>query len=85
MCVMQSRALVEDGTSISSTLIRSCLLAGDIKKANAYLGYSYYLSGRVVDGKKVGRTLGGFLQPTFSHCVLKSFCRQRECMRFMYI
>lgn len=58
MRVMQSRALVEDGTSISSTLIRSCLLAGDIKKANAYLGYSYYLSGRVVDGKKVGRTLG---------------------------
>ena len=58
MRMMQSRALVEDGTSISSTLIRSCLLAGDIKKANAYLGYSYYLSGRVVDGKKVGRTLG---------------------------
>ena len=42
MRVMQSRALVEDGTSISSTLIRSCLLAGDIKNANAYLGYSYY-------------------------------------------
>ena len=81
---MQSRALVEDGTSISSTLIRSCLLAGDIKKANAYLGYSYYLSGRVVDGKKVGRTLG-FPTANIQHCVLKSFCRQRECMRFMYI
>lgn len=58
MRVMQSRALVEDGISISSTLIRSSLLAGNVKKANFYLGYNYYLSGRVVDGRKVGRTLG---------------------------
>lgn len=56
--VMRSRALVEDGISISSTLIRSCLLAGDVRKANSYLGYNYCLSGRVVDGKKVGRILG---------------------------
>ena len=64
MRMMQSRALVEDGTSISSTLIRSCLLAGDIKKANAYLGYSYYLSGRVVDGKTV----------SYTHLTLPTIC-----------
>lgn len=58
MRVMLSKALVEDGVSISSTLIRSCLLEGDVKRANSYLGYNYYLNGRVVDGRKLGRTLG---------------------------
>lgn len=56
--VLRSRALVEEGISISSTLIRSCLLEGDVKRANFYLGYNYYLNGRVVDGRKLGRTLG---------------------------
>ncbi|HJH66056.1 MAG TPA: riboflavin biosynthesis protein RibF [Bacteroides mediterraneensis] len=58
MRVMQSKALVEEGVSISSTLIRSCLQDGQVKQANSYLGYSYYLNGRVVDGRKLGRTLG---------------------------
>lgn len=58
MRVMQSKALVEDGVTVSSTLIRSCLLEGNVKQANAYLGYSYYLNGRVVGGRKLGRSLG---------------------------
>ncbi|MBM6759400.1 bifunctional riboflavin kinase/FAD synthetase [Bacteroides mediterraneensis] len=58
MRVMHSKALIEDGVSVSSTLIRSCLLEGDIHRANAYLGYNYYLNGRVVDGRKLGRTIG---------------------------
>lgn len=58
MRVMHSKALVMDGVSISSTLIRSCLSAGDVKRANFYLGYNYYLNGRVVDGRKLGRTMG---------------------------
>ncbi|MDE1191278.1 MAG: bifunctional riboflavin kinase/FAD synthetase [Arachidicoccus sp.] len=44
--------------SISSTRIRNALLSGDIKSANEFLGYSYFLEGEVVEGKKIGRTIG---------------------------
>jgi riboflavin kinase/FMN adenylyltransferase len=43
---------------ISSTQIRKALLNGEISLANQMLGYSYSLSGKVVDGYKIGRTLG---------------------------
>jgi riboflavin kinase/FMN adenylyltransferase len=44
--------------SISSTKIRKALLDGNVKLANQYLGYSYYISGQVIEGKKIGRTIG---------------------------
>ncbi len=44
--------------AISSTKIRKALVEGNIKLANQYLGYSYYISGKVVEGKKIGRTIG---------------------------
>jgi riboflavin kinase/FMN adenylyltransferase len=44
--------------SISSTKIRDAVKHGDIKKANSYLGYSYFFSGNVVKGKQIGRTIG---------------------------
>lgn len=44
--------------SISSTKIREAVKNGDIKKANSYLGYSYFFSGNVVKGKQIGRTIG---------------------------
>ncbi len=44
--------------NISSTKIRKALLEGEIKLANEMLGYHYPLSGIVVDGKKLGRTIG---------------------------
>lgn len=43
---------------ISSTQIRNALLNADIKEANEMLGYTYSVSGTVVDGKKLGRTIG---------------------------
>lgn len=43
--------------SVSSTKIRKALLAGEIEKANRYLGYSYMLTGTVTKGKKLGRQL----------------------------
>jgi riboflavin kinase / FMN adenylyltransferase len=45
------------GQRVSSTLIRESLLAGDIKKAQAYLGRPYSVLGRVVHGDKRGREL----------------------------
>ncbi len=47
-----------DHVAVSSTKIRTALEAGEIKTANAYLGRSYSLSGTVVKGRQLGRTLG---------------------------
>ena len=44
--------------TISSTKIREALLNCDIETANKYLGYDYFFEGLVIDGNKLGRTLG---------------------------
>jgi riboflavin kinase/FMN adenylyltransferase len=44
--------------TISSTIIREALLKGNIETANEYLGYAYFFSGTVVEGNKLGRTIG---------------------------
>jgi riboflavin kinase/FMN adenylyltransferase len=44
--------------TVSSTRIRESLLKADLKTANSYLGYNYFFEGIVVDGNKLGRTLG---------------------------
>jgi riboflavin kinase/FMN adenylyltransferase len=56
--VEQISAQEIDEISISSTKIRTALEKGDIQLANEYLGYSYFLSGTVVKGKQLGRTIG---------------------------
>lgn len=43
---------------ISSTAIRKELLDGNVKKAFSMLSRPYMLSGKVIDGKKLGRTIG---------------------------
>lgn len=43
---------------VSSTIIREALLQYNIETANKYLGYDYFFEGLVVDGNKLGRTLG---------------------------
>ena len=43
---------------VSSTIIRKALLQHGIENANKYLGYPYFFEGIVVDGNKLGRTLG---------------------------
>ena len=49
--------VLEDIT-ISSTKIRNALISGDIDTAAAYLGYQYFFTGKVVEGNKLGRTIG---------------------------
>lgn len=43
---------------VSSTLVRDALAAGDLQRAHQLLGRPYAISGRVVHGQKLGRTLG---------------------------
>lgn len=44
--------------SVSSTKIRKALTEGDVALAKTYLGYPYTVSGKVVSGKQLGRTIG---------------------------
>ena len=44
--------------SVSSTKIRNALNVGDVALAKTYLGYPYMVSGTVVSGKQLGRTIG---------------------------
>jgi len=44
--------------AISSTKIRNSLLNGDIETATNYLGYPYFFSGKIIEGNKLGRTIG---------------------------
>lgn len=46
-----------DHTTISSTKIREALKQGNIEIANQYLGYEFMLTGKVVGGKKIGKTI----------------------------
>ena len=44
--------------TISSTKIRTALFSGQTDTAAAYLGYNYFFSGIVMEGNKLGRTIG---------------------------
>jgi len=43
---------------ISSTRIRRALLQHEITVANELLGYPYFFEGRIIEGDKIGRTIG---------------------------
>lgn len=49
---------VLNNITVSSTKIREALLNSNIETANNYLGYDYFFEGLVVEGNKLGRTLG---------------------------
>jgi riboflavin kinase / FMN adenylyltransferase len=43
---------------VSSSLIREALLNGEPEKAGSLLGYNYFLSGTVVEGRHLGKEIG---------------------------
>jgi riboflavin kinase/FMN adenylyltransferase len=47
----------EEG-AISSSSIRDALSKGNLDDANRWLGYSYSVSGTIIEGRKIGRTIG---------------------------
>lgn len=47
-----------DNVDVSSTKIRKALFLGYVDKAAEYLGYQYELSGTVVKGSAIGRSIG---------------------------
>jgi len=51
-------AHVINESTVSSTRIREAVLGGDIVLAKSLLGYDFFFEGKVVEGNKLGRTLG---------------------------
>lgn len=47
-----------DEVTVSSTKIRKALMNGNVKEANAFLGYNFMLTGTVVKGKSLGKQMG---------------------------
>ena len=47
-----------NGKVVSSTKIREAIAAGDVESAAGMLGYNYSLTGVVVAGNRLGRTIG---------------------------
>ncbi len=51
-------AKLVENEHVSSTKIRNALNIGDIQTANSFLGYNYSITGKIVDGNKIGREIG---------------------------
>jgi len=47
-----------DGVKISSSIIRELLNSDELDQANRYLGYDYFLEGKVTGGNRIGRKIG---------------------------
>lgn len=46
-----------ENVTVSSTKIRKALDNGEVDLANSYLGYNYFITGEVIKGKGLGRTI----------------------------
>ena len=56
--VIEIDAQEVNSITVSSTKIREALLEGDVRTAHTLLGRPYAITGAVVEGKKIGRTIG---------------------------
>ncbi|EXU75880.1 bifunctional riboflavin kinase/FAD synthetase [Erwinia mallotivora] len=56
--VISTQTFCEDGKRISSTAVRQALAADDLTLAATLLGHPFSISGRVVHGDALGRTIG---------------------------
>ena len=56
--VNDTTTVEHEGERISSTRVRECLASADFALAEALLGHGYFIMGRVVYGRQLGRQLG---------------------------
>lgn len=74
--VLQKSSCEDGKSTISSSFIRRCILAGKMAEANAALGYLYEVRGLVVGGHQIGRQLGfptANIEPLDSFKLLPAF------------
>lgn len=58
LAVEQVQGVHTEEGIISSSSIREALLNGKLDEANNWLGYPYSVSGTVIDGRRIGRSIG---------------------------
>lgn len=51
-------AIVNNNEIVSSTIIKKYIQNGDVENANQMLGHDFNISGEVIEGNKIGRTIG---------------------------
>ncbi len=56
--IMADRLNSDTGTAVSSTWIRAMIEAGEVQTAAGMLGYGYSLTGVVVAGERLGKSIG---------------------------
>lgn len=56
-CAVVPQQMLE-GIRVSSTYIRELIEQGETERATAFLGHPHILSGKVVSGRQLGRTIG---------------------------
>ncbi|MDX1405804.1 MAG: bifunctional riboflavin kinase/FAD synthetase [Woeseiaceae bacterium] len=56
--VEEVSSVIVDGVRVSSTAIREALWQGDLQRARRLLDKDYRMSGRVIEGNRMGRKLG---------------------------
>jgi riboflavin kinase / FMN adenylyltransferase len=74
--VTKEEAFIMDGKAVSSSSIRALLGEGDVSKASALLGYEYFIRGKVVSGKRIGRNIGfptANIEPLFAYKLIPSY------------
>jgi riboflavin kinase/FMN adenylyltransferase len=70
LTVEQAQGFETEEGAISSSSIREALLKGKIDEANSWLGYNYTISGTVIEGQRIGRTIGfptANIKPSFRY------------------
>jgi riboflavin kinase/FMN adenylyltransferase len=74
--VTKEEAFIVDGKAVSSSSIRELLGEGEVRKASALLGYEYFIRGKVVSGKRIGRHIGfptANIEPLFAYKLIPSY------------
>lgn len=76
-----SPLLFQGPSKISSSRLREALARGDFHEAELMLGHPYWITGRVVHGAALGRTLGF---PTLNQFVLPPGCHSQPAVRGVF-
>lgn len=56
--VTREEAFTLDGEPVSSSSVRKALEEGAVERAAVMLGYNYFIRGKVVSGRRIGRNIG---------------------------
>jgi len=56
--VTKEKAFRLEGELVSSSSIRKLLEGGNVERAASMLGYDYFLGGKVISGRRIGRNIG---------------------------